>query len=283
MFIDQVFPAVIVEKSTLRHRLVSEATAHGLTNEKANAILANVPDKLVSGGAFLDKMTGLWRYEFGFPYDVAQTHVWGTHMWVPVKLLFFALSCAYSRLPDDKRVGYLERLANPGEHQAMLAEMIPAHKVSPEIALEFEVAGLGAANRTVDWVIRSDRTVLLDVKRRTVDFIGQAERMGGEGTAPEPDHNPVLLFRSVEQKFVSADPDERLQGVWIFTDIKQDEERLLSAFTFLDKAKVHFAILGDWRNDVCIMARREEDRQYLLDLFRVEASTRFTFRRSNEA
>jgi hypothetical protein len=120
------------------------------------------------------------------------------------------------------------------------------------------------------------------VKRRTTDFIKQAELMGGEGAAPEPDHDPALLFRSVEQKFALADPAERLQGVWIVTDIKQDEEHLHSAFSALDASRVHFAILGDWKPDVYVLVRRDEDRQYLLDLFHAEPSTRFTFRRADK-
>ena len=166
-------------------------------------------------------------------------------------------------------------------HQVTIVEMIPAHKVSADIPLEFEISGLGAGNRTVDWVISPEdgRTVLLDVKRRTADFIRQAELMGGEGAAPEPDHDPALSFRSVEQKFVLADPDVQLQGVWIFADIQQDEEFLHNTFAALDAGKVHFAILGDWKPDAYVLARRDEDWQYLLDLFHAEPSTRFTFRR----
>jgi len=162
--------------------------------------------------------------------------------------------------------------------------MIPAHKVAPAVPVQFEVAGLGVGDRTVDWVIEpeGERSVLLDVKRRTTDFIKQAERIDAEGAAPEPDHDPALLFRSVEKKFVSADPHSRLQGAWIFTDIKQDEEQIALAFADLDPSKVHFVILGDWEPDVYVLIRREEDRQYLLDLFRAEPSSRFTFKKHNE-
>jgi len=54
----------------------------------------------------------------------------------------------------------------------------------------------------------------LDVKRRTADFIKQTENIGSESVAPEPDHDPGLLFRSVESKFESADPNLQLQGVY---------------------------------------------------------------------
>lgn len=284
MLIDRVFPAVVAEKSTLRDRLIAEATASGLTSALTESLLGVVPEPLINTNAFLDRLTGLWRYEFGVPYDIANSYYWGTHMWVPVVHLFTALRCAYARLPEAKLIDYLARLSDPEKHNATLVEMIPAQKLDPVIPIEFEVAGLGAGNRTVDWVVRSydGRTVLLDVKRRTIDFIAQAEGMAVDTSAQRPVHDPALLFRSVEQKFISADPLTQLQGVWICTDIKQDEERLSLAFSALRADRVHFAILGDWKSDVHVLVRRAEDRQYLLNLFHVEPSDRFTFRDGHE-
>lgn len=91
-----------------------------------------------------------------------------------------------------------------------------------------EVAGLGVGNRTVDWAIgpADNRRVLLDVKRRLADFILQ---MSADGNTP-PEHDVGLLFRSVEGKFLPADPGSTLQGVWVMTDIKQDEAKLRAAF-----------------------------------------------------
>ncbi len=280
MYIEQVFPAVVGAKDTLRNRVLAEAAARGLTEEQANALVSTIPEPLVNAGAFLDKMTGLWRYEFGLPYDIADELVWGTHMWVPVDTLFTAIASAQARLPADKRAAFLQRLADPDAHQATLVEMIPAHTISAEVPMEFEIAGLGAGNRTVDWAIgpHGNRTVLLDVKRRTTDFITQMLQIDGNGAEAPPNHDPALLFRSVEQKYVSADPDARLQGVWILTDIKQEEDRLRSAFADLDESKVHFVILGDWKSDAFVLVRREQDREYLMDLFQVQPSTRFTFK-----
>jgi len=101
--------------------------------------------------------------------------------------------------------------------------MIPGHKIDSAVAAQFEAPGQGVGNCTIDWVIKSngDRTVLLDVKRRTTDFIKHTERIGNELVAPKPDHDPALLFRSVEKKFEPTDPNLRLQGVWIITDIKR--------------------------------------------------------------
>ena len=122
MFIEQVFAAVIADKDTLRHRLLAKASTLGYTDEEANTVVCNIPEPLVNADAFLDKMTGLWRYEFGLPYDIADNLVWGTHMWVPVDSLFAAVTSASARLLEDKLTVYLQRLADPDAHQATLAE-----------------------------------------------------------------------------------------------------------------------------------------------------------------
>jgi hypothetical protein len=279
MFIEQIFPAVVTEKSTLRDRLFAEATARRLSNEQLREIISSIPKALIDAGAFLDKMTNLWRYEFGIPYDIGKDFIWGTHIWVPVHCLFNALWCAHWRLPKVTCVDYLKRLADPSKHQATLVEMIPGYKVDSEVAVRFEVPGQGAGNHTIDWLIgpHGGRTVLLDVKLRTTDFIKLAERIGGDSVAPEPTHDPALLFRSVENKFESADPNLRLQGVWIVTDIKQNEKLLTNAFVALNPSKAHFVILGDWKSDAYVLVRQVEDEQYLRDLFHIERSERFTF------
>jgi len=284
MIIEQIFPNVIAEKSTLQERLLAEGMLRSLSNEHVALIISSVPEPLSSAGSFLDKMTGIWRYEFGVPYDISENFVCGTHMWVPVDYLFSALFCAYSRLQQKKFVLYLKRLADPSKHQPTLVEMIPANRVDSDVLMNFEVAGLGHGNSTVDWEIgpHYGRTVLIDVKRRVTDFIKHAEQMDAENSDLPPDHDPALLFRSTDSKFEPANPDLYLQGLWIINDIKQDENELFGAFQALDASKIHFAILGDWKSDAYILVQRDEDRQYLSELFNVIPSTRFTFTRSNE-
>lgn len=279
MLIEQICPDFVAEKSTLHERLCAEGKARGFAKDDMREIISSVPQAFIDAGAFLDRMTNLWRYEFGVPYDIGENMVYSTDMWVPVHCLFNALTCAHSRLPNDKRVEYLRRMADPGNHQDTLVEMIPGYKVDSAVAVEFEVLGQGVGNRTVDWVIgpHNGRAVLLDVKRRIFDTIDQIERLGGESVAPEPDHDPALLFRSVEERFVLADPNLRLQGVWISTNIRQNERQLSAAFSALSSNKIHFAILGDWKPDAYVLVRRAKDEQYLRDLFHVEKSTRFTF------
>jgi hypothetical protein len=285
MLVEQLFPQVIGGRKSLGECLIEAARSRGIEADLAASIVARVPVALIASECFLDKMTGLWRYEFGLPYDTTRHLVWGSHMWVPVKDLITALYCAHTRLPDDKLNAYLTRLGDPESHQAVLVEMIPADKIAVTTAMDFEVGGLGVGNRTIDWLIHAEpgRIVLVDVKRRSTDFIIQMEAMGTGGKIEPPSHQVSLLFRSVEQKFLSADPNSRLQGVWIVTDIKQEESELMQAFNLLDADRVHFAVFGDWEQDIHVLARRANDQNFLLDLFRAEPSTRFVFSRATSA
>lgn len=90
----------------------------------------------------------------------------------PVKVMFDVLDCARRRLPEQKRTAYLGLVADRAKHQEYLAEMFPMLRVSDAIPAEHEVAGLGAGNRTVDWVLGAagTRRILFDVKRRFADF-----------------------------------------------------------------------------------------------------------------
>jgi hypothetical protein len=281
MLIDSVFPEMVEAKSDLITCLIAQATARGVRPEQITELLAIIPQPLSEAGAFLDKLTGIWRYEFGIPYHLGDSLVWGTHMWEEVSHLLDALLCVLYRVPESKRAPYLRLLSIPSNHPQTLVEMIPAAKVDRNVAMDFEVGGLGNGNRTVDWVMgpHSGRTVLCDVKRRTKDFLDQFERLDDSPVAPEPNHDPAILFRNVEHKFSSRDPDEYLQGAWIVTDIAQEENRLLGAFLALDAKKVHFAVLGDWQSDAHVLVRRKDDKPYLQSLFRVTASSRFVFNR----
>jgi hypothetical protein len=283
MFIEEILPSVIAQKSTLHEQLIVESMKKGIQSVVMDGILSLVPKTLIDSPAFLDKLTNLWRYEFGIPYDIGKDLFWGTHMWVPVYCLLDSLLCAHSRLTEEQCIEYMKRLAIPGKHQSTLVEMIPGHKVDPEVQVRFEVPGLGIGNKTVDWVIGpfNDRTVRIDVKRRLIDFIKQAERISAESEAPEPDHDPSLIFRSVEEKFDTSDPDYFLQGAWIVTDIKQDERLLSTAFKNLNTNKVHFTIIGDWKSDAHVLVKRSEDEQFLRTLFHIQKSDRFTFTKNN--
>lgn len=280
MLIDHVFPEYVADRGTLKDLLVASMRVHGLPQAVIDSQLASVPPPLVDAKTFLDRMTGLWRYEFGEPYELNGELMFGVHMWLPVEHLRIALNAASSRVPAAKQPPYFARLADRGAHWTTLSEMMPGARLNARATADFEVPGLGAGNRTVDWEIEfAGRRIILDVKSRFTDLLKQAQRKDDKGFMPEPDHDPTLLFRSVEGKFLDADPDTALQGAWITTHIKQNRALLEKAFSSLPADKVHFAIFGDWEADVHILARREEDRTFLLEAFTATESSRFTYER----
>lgn len=226
MMIEHVFPQVVGEIAPLRDVLRGQLIEYGQTPEHADALLALVLAPLIGTGAFWDKMTGLWRYEYGVPFEINGSQVWGAHMWVPVAYLGEALKTVNRFLSDGTRAEYLARLNHPERHAITLAEMIPGSKLAAATQAEFEVPGLGIGNSTVDWLIAGNgRHILLDVKSRSRDFIEQMAREGDAREMPEPEHDPALLFRNLEGKFVHADPDTQLQGAWIATHIAQPRKR----------------------------------------------------------
>ena len=286
MMVEQLEPRVVGATAPLVARLASEAQAQGLSRDEAAMILAALPPNLRQAMCFNDRLTGVWKYEFGEPLELprTQTLLWGT-LWVPVKDLLTALRCALVRVPTGKLNVYLARLDDAVRHRETLAEMMPLARCTANIGVDFEVAGLGQGNRTVDWVLAPDggRRVLLDVKQRIADLIHAIDRKFEGKVVPAPTHDTGLVFRSIETKFADADPDVQLQGAWIATDLQQDASELPAAFEKLDGRKVHFAILGDWEPGVHLLVRREQDRAYLTEMLGLtETNSRFVFQRGGK-
>lgn len=285
-------PAVLVgELSTVPEILGRIARASGLMGEEAATVVRLCPRAIAEAPCFLDRRTGLWRYEFGLPFaDLPGAGtVLGTHMFHPVDHLFLVLRCASERLPDEKLASYLLRLADPNKHEDLLVEFVPIVRLPRDVAVEYEVPGYATGNQTVDWRIapESGRAVLLDVKNRTRDLMEGLARIGlGErspsGTGPAPAHDPSILFRSIESKFGRQAPSDCLQGAWICTYLRQEERELHDAFLTLDPDRVHFAILGDWRSDGYILVVDEALRGPVRKLFLITESKRFVFTRQDE-
>jgi hypothetical protein len=281
MMIERIMPELVGGTDTLPRQLEADARATGVSDADIAALMAILPSNLLHAQCFEDRLTGLWRYEFGEPYYLERLNqlLWGTHMWVPVSHLRRALDCLLARASAEKQRAFLIRLDDRQKHLDVLSEMIPLLNVGKEVGTDFEVTGYGHGNRTIDWLVGpiNGREILLDVKRRSIDLIGQIDQLTEGQAVPEPGHDPAVLFRSVESKFVGANPANRLQGVWVVTDIQQEGSGLTNAFHNLDSAKVHFAILGDWERDVHILVRRGEDRDFLRNVFGLQQSARFTF------
>jgi hypothetical protein len=278
MLIDRLLPQGVGGKAPLRQLLLDAAASFGMAAQEAQTLVQLLPSPLIDSPGFLDTSTGLWRYEFGEPFDLSDQLIFGTHMFLPVNELLLATGAFARWVPLGKRAAYLKSLNNPGKHPVALAEMMPVCRLPFALAVEYEVLGYGPGNKTVDWALQAGgRIVLLDAKSRTADFIQQACNANQNGVMPAPDHDHKLMFKSVEGKFNAADPAVQLQGAWITTHIKQNRVEIDNAFAALDPAKVHFVMFGDWQSDVSLLVQREADRQFLLDLFNVTQSTRFFF------
>lgn len=276
MIIESIFPQVVGTKSSLVEQLMNdEFIKHEMS--VGNDILSFIPSPLIESEAFLDKMTNLWRYEFGVPYQLDGSLLWGTDMWVPIQNFIPALKAMNLRLNEEQRALYLERLNVPEKHLDVLVEMIPGYKINAGVSAKFEVVGYGNGNKTIDWLIEplEGKSVLIDVKRRMADLI---HNMDNPDVLPKEEHDHSLLFRSIEKKFNSTNSEEQLQGAWIVTNIKQNYDKLVSAFDDLDPTKVHFAVLGDWRDDVLVLSRSESDKGYISNIFGVSSSTRYIMR-----
>lgn len=278
ILIQQVFPDVIGGTASLAECLTLEARTHGITDQFIKNIIGTIQNPLVNAPCFFDRMTGLWRYEFGIPFNLDKTKTlqWGTHMWCPVAELFSVLMCAHNRLSANDRALYLGGLADINKHRDRLVEIFPVLRVAPSVPLIYEAKSRGQGNKTIDWLLEppEGRPILFDVKRRVTDLI---KMMDTDTIANDPQHDPAILFKSIENKFLSADPDTILQGAWITTEIKQENTALRQAFDQLNHQRVHFVVLGDAEDDAFMLVRRNDDEKYLRDMFKAKESARFTF------
>ena len=283
MLIEQLAPEVVGGRAGLSDALRAGGARACLERQTIDKLLDDLPPALLGASCFLDKITGLWRYEFDLPYTVGDQLLWGTHMWLPVRNLFDVLLSARERLSEEERARYLSRLATPEKHEATLVEFVPVLRLPSDVAVDAEFR-TGVGNRDVDWRIRNPNgpPVLIDVKKRSRDLLEMVERLAqGErdpdGTAPAPAHDASILFRSIEQKLQTNAPECQLQGAWIVTDVKQENEEIVNAFEALDPQKVHFAVLGGWKPGVAVLSQREEDAAILMALFREQPSNRHFF------
>jgi hypothetical protein len=288
MLIERRFPQAVGGKMTLRDAFIAEAVRIGSSVVDAQNLLAILPRRLAQAQCFLDRVTNLWRYEFGRPLTLCTGEVFGPHVWQPIAHLVVATQCASRLLQPLPLRRWMGRLDDDSHHEEVLVELLPARRFPPESIAEFEFH-TGVGNRDVDWRLTTPghRPVLFDVKRRIADLLALAERtMSGErranGKVAQPAHDASLLFRSIEKKYARVDPDVQLQGVWIVTGLKQEVVDLRQAFDALDQRRVHFAVLGGWSGGVCLLTRRAADREVVLErLGAVEAPGAFEFVREH--
>ncbi len=208
----------------------------------------------------------------------------GANVYHKVDRLFEVLVCAQNRLRPEKLSNYIKRLADPFKHADMLAEFAPILRLPSSVETDYEVSGYGEGNLTVDWVIRSEIPILIEVKKRSADLIQSFERFQAgardpDGTLPAPIHDTSILFRSVEAKFGRHSPAEMIQVVWVMTYVQQEEAELRSTFANLDPSRIHLAIIGDWEDDVYVLANDPSIKERVLNLLGPRESRRAVFQR----
>jgi hypothetical protein len=103
LLIESVQPQLVGGVDSLLARLTAEGQARGLSKDQSDAVIAMLPPNLAACGCFLDRLTDIWRYEFGSPHRVGNELIWGVHMWPRVPLLFDVLQCAQRRLLSRPR------------------------------------------------------------------------------------------------------------------------------------------------------------------------------------
>jgi hypothetical protein len=169
-------PGVLVGGiASLPDMFVAITTSRQLPRGDARNVASVIPESILSAPCFLDRLTGLWRYDFGNPFDAlpGDQVVFGTNMYQPVERLFDVVSCAMRRLAPDQLADYLKRLADPNKHDDLLVEFAPIVRLGPDVALGYEAEGYGQGDRKVDWLVSAHGRppVLLDVKNRARDLL----------------------------------------------------------------------------------------------------------------
>lgn len=265
--------------------LLASGRLRGFSQNRIRGVLAVAPESLTKRVCFLDKLTSLWRYEFGTPFELPDGQaVFGSNTWHPVDVLFDVLDAARRRLPAETLGGYLRRVEDPVRHLHALAEFGPVIRLPDEIPTTYEVSAGVSGNQTVDWRIdaKDGPPLFVEVKHRIRDLmehIGGIARSHDEAppSIPAPGHDASLLFRSTEKKFPQRPWTEVTQVVWIWTNVKQDRGRLSQAFGELDPMRVHVAVLGDLQSDASLLATDAAAREHVIRTLRLQESSRFIF------
>lgn len=275
---------MVGDTSTLYEEFLSCAKKYGDNREYATQLLKFLPQAIKESCVWFDRVTSLWRYEYGIPYDNLPQDmvVVGTNMNHPVDDLYIAIKTADKWLKPEQLILYRERLADKNKHLDVVFEMRPLKDVKKKHKAKYEAIGMGTGKTTLDWQVNCRFVnIAFDVKNRIKSFIDHMTQIvpdlnKGEINISPSSPNPEDLFKSVECKLKNKSFFIQLQGVWIHTDIKEDKHKLTSYFCKnLDKRKIHFVIFSDWKNDATILARNRIITYVLKKIFGLTESSRF--------
>lgn len=272
------------ERASLRDAAQRVCANMRVPPRTTDELLSSLPSELRSATAFLDALTGKWRYEYGLAYKdlVGGAVATGTDQCPEIEHLVMGVRAAMERLTPDDLGCMLRRLADEARHEEALAELAPLTRLPSGVTPKYESKDRAAQNASIDWMFtpRTGRPILMDVKSRKRELIRHLNQIIAgpvmRGSAvPVPTPDCTRLFDGIPEKFVPRSPDDMLQGAWIHERILQDRHSLHRAFSSLDRRKVHFAIFAGWGSSAYILARRSSDKSLLHAFFDLVESDTF--------
>jgi len=222
--------------------------------------------------------TKLWTYKFGENFKLPNNAVaTGRPTQFPYILnLYNCIKLAKKYLTASQLKQFLKNLSNPAKHTDFLFEMRPILAVDSSTSAKYEARGYSPGNKTIDWLVMPSRKphILIDVKHRQKSLVSHLiASLMTQVKFPAP--NPEDLFKSALDKFKSCTDNSSLQGIWVYSLIKEDKTKLLNYFNDLDPTKIHFIILSDWKDDGFVLTQNEEQKSLLLNTFKLLESNRF--------
>ncbi len=166
-------------------------------------LLQSLNNNFLKSRCFLDRLTGLWCYEFGKLIICKNTRkeLRDPFTWPPVEVLLKSLFTAFRLMDEKKFESYIKKLVDPNNHRETLAEMWPLLRIdSQTIHVEFDIERYSPPKENrrhsnIDLFIEHPkRTILVEVKTRTYDLHKLIDRDNSEAT---PKHKPKQLFASL--------------------------------------------------------------------------------------
>jgi hypothetical protein len=240
------------------------------SHDEVEQVIKSLPTSLMRARAFLCRIGGEWRYEFGEPYSVGTSVILGTDQNPEVRILL----CGLLRLRRHASAGdynrYILRLGDEQKHLDCLAELDPVLRAKELSALRYEPRSLGRDTSGPDWAMdfSDGSTCLVEVKARIKALLSLFESLrSGSRPSPHPERMPVPpgLLADVSSKFpVRATTGNALQGVWIFSPVWFIQGELETVFNSLDPERVRFLVVGRAWREYEVLAQDDEDKQRLL-------------------
>lgn len=269
--IPEIFRA---EDSNVFTALKRVALDKSLSVEEAEKVFNLLPNSIKDAPAFKDRLTGIWRYEYGVPYTIGsgtnQYFILGTDQAPKVSVLLDGIRALSQHTSYGQLLSFCKKLENREKHLDFLAELDPVMRPTMDFTADYEPNGYASGDRRIDWLIRfhDGSSCLIDVKNRIrglIDFFDEINRKGKNNLSDSPPL-PDGVFNSSEIKFLPAKKG-RFQGLWLLTNVYYDDELLKETFYNLDENLMQFTVLTHFEGETRILSRKPEIKSWLIEKF----------------